>query len=42
MKVLMKKEVYESCEQCTGPTRKDRNAPVHVLKKKKKMENAET
>ena len=35
MKVLMKKEVYESCEQCTGPTRKDRNAPVHVLKKKK-------
>ena len=36
MKVLMKKEVYESCEQCTGPARKDRNAPVHVLKKKRK------
>ena len=36
MKVLIKKEVYESCEQCTGPARKDRNVPVYVLKKKEK------
>ena len=33
MKVLVKKEVCESCEQCTGSTGKDRNA---FLKKKKK------
>ena len=33
MKVLVKKEVCESCEQCTGSTGKDRNA---LLKKKKK------
>ena len=35
MKVLVKKEVCELCEQCTRSTGKDRNA---LLKKKKKMQ----
>ena len=29
MKVLLKKGVYESCEQCTGPT--DKHIPVKIL-----------
>ena len=39
MKVLVKKEVCESCEQCTGSTGKDKNA---LLKKKKKTQTEDT
>ena len=39
MKILVKKEVCGSCEQCMGPTRKDRKA---LLKKKKKKKAQST
>ena len=38
MKILVKKEVCGSCEQCMGPTRKDRKA---LLKKKKKPQSTD-
>jgi len=36
MKILVKKEVCESCEQCTGPTEKRQKCASPKNKKRKK------
>ena len=41
MKILVKKEVCGSCEQCMGPTRKDRKALLKKKKKKKKTQSTD-